>query len=150
MYQTGSFIFIALLVLGGVFVAMVFGYTGFWLARNALSPVTRAPASVVRKRSNQWDVSLGAETPEMEIARLGMLGRHRHAAAKAFTKLAGVQDTPEFTLADGVDCYVTFRFDGREMEFSVPTDTYIACDEGIEGLLVYKGEKFKHFIRRVS
>lgn len=150
MYQAGSFIFVALLVLGAGFVAVVFGYTGFWLARNALSPVSRARATVVRKRSNQWDVSLGGETPEMGMAQLGMLGRHRHAAAQAFTKLAATQNVSEFTLADGVDCYITFRFDGREMEFSVPTDTYVTCDEGAEGLLVYKGEKFKHFIRRVS
>lgn len=142
-------IIIAVLVAAGAFAVYVFGYDVFWLVRNWLAPVTRTQAKVMRKRHKQWDISIVGETPEMGLARLGMMGRDAESAAQAYNKLAGMEDVPELTLADGTDCYVTFGLDGKQLEFLVPMDTYIALEENTEGLLVFKGEKFLHFIAGV-
>lgn len=47
----------------------------------------------------------------------------------------------------GLDTYsVVFTIQGREREFYVPEQAYIRCEDGTEGLLVFRGEQFKHFI----
>lgn len=47
----------------------------------------------------------------------------------------------------GVDTYsVVFQIAGREVEFYVPEQAYIQCEDGTEGLLVFRGEQFKHFM----
>ena len=45
--------------------------------------------------------------------------------------------------------YVTFGSSKGEIEFQVSEALYIELEQGDEGLLVYKGEKFMHFIRGV-
>ncbi|MBI2842230.1 MAG: DUF2500 family protein [Armatimonadetes bacterium] len=144
-------VFIITIIAAAALVAIfVFGYDIFWLVRNWLSPTVRVPAKVLRKTHKQWDVSIVGETPEMQAARLGLLGRDRESAAKALNKLAATQDVPELILYQGTDCYITFDVNGAEMEFIVPMPTYIDTEEGTEGLLVYKGERFKRFIAGVK
>jgi hypothetical protein len=43
--------------------------------------------------------------------------------------------------------FITFAFEGREAEFAVPAEVYADVDEGDEGLLTFRGEQFKRFVR---
>lgn len=140
----------ALAALVGVVVlaaCFVIGYTAFWLIRNKMSPVVRVEAAVVRRCMKEWDVSLPGESTEMAAARLATMGRYPKSAAKAFLKTAASSDAPSIEIAGGVDYYVTFSINGREVEFTVPEDSYIRADEGASGLLVFQGEQFNDFIR---
>ena len=141
-----TYLLLAALVIFALGIAFVFGYDIFWLLRNRLSPVTRAEARVVRKYSRPWDVSVVGETPEMLAARMGTMGRDPRRAARAYLRSAASTDAPEIDLGSWTDYLVTFAFAGREEEFLVPEDTYIRCEEGTEGLLVFQGEQFKHFV----
>lgn len=47
----------------------------------------------------------------------------------------------------GLNCFVTFHFEGRDAEFAVPEAVYAEIDEGDEGLLTFRGEQFKRFVR---
>jgi|GEM_PF-2455715 len=136
-----------LMLAGAVFVIF---YSGYWVTRNRLSPVTRSQARVVRRRKKDWDVSLVGGTAESEIARLGMLGNQRSDAWKAYSHEMAKGDVPELDLAAGTNYFVTFDVNGQEIEFSTPEDYYVKCDEGVGGLLVYRGEEFMHFIPDVS
>lgn len=126
-----------------LFMAFVFGYMGYWLIRNFIAPTKRTRAIVIRKRHNHWDASIPLETGRL---RGGMLGSYSVEADRA----RSTRNLPEISLAEGTDCYITFGFDGREVEFAVPSRLYIDTDDGDEGLLVYKGEKFKFFIPHVQ
>lgn len=86
-------------VVAALAAAGVVGYVVFWLVRNKLSPVQRVRARVVRRRKKDWDVSLVGDTPESAAARLGMLGRNRHAAYKAYSKAMAGSDVREVQLA---------------------------------------------------
>jgi hypothetical protein len=141
-----AYLLAALFVVIGLVVLFVIGYTAFWLIRNKVSPVTRAEATVVRRRMNEWDVPLPVESSAMSAARLGLMGRAPDSAAKAFLKAAASPDAPSVDIASGVDYYVTFAFSGRDEEFLVPEAYYIRADEGTKGLLVFQKEQFKHFI----
>ena len=134
----GFYLFVLIIVLAAAFAVFVVVYTAYWLARSWAAPTTRVHAKVVRGNTKPWDVSLTGETTEMQMARLGMLGRWRSQAAHAYRRLAGIQEVPEITLVEGTDYYVTFAFNNRTMEFNVPEDSYVACVEGVEGLLVFK------------
>jgi hypothetical protein len=124
----------------------VIGYVVYWYIHNKEQPVTDVQARVIRKRTKNWDVSVVGDTPEMQAARTGLLGSDPKGAAKALLKSAESPDVPEITFASGTDFYVTFGFEDKEEELQVPEFTYVAVDEGTEGLLVYQGELFKHFI----
>ena len=125
------------------------GYVVYWFIRNRLSPVQHVHASVLRRRKKDWDVSVMGDTPEMAAARLGMLGRHPEEAAKAWHRAAQSPDVPEITIYEGIDFYVTFSFNGREVEFKVPGEVYVKSPKGTDGLLVFQREEFKDFIPRV-
>lgn len=49
----------------------------------------------------------------------------------------------------GSNYVVAFDVNGCKYEFAVSEADYIKCDEGTEGLLVFKGEEFKYFIPNV-
>jgi hypothetical protein len=108
----------------------VVGYVIWWLLRNRLAPVRRVTAQVIRKRHKQWDVSVQVDTPEV------LLGLTRPS------------DMDDMTLTSGADCHVTFGFNGQEVEFIVPAETYISVTENDSGLLFYQGEQFRHFVKR--
>lgn len=141
-----TYLLLVALVILALGIAFVFGYDAFWLVRNRLSPVTRVQAKVIRRRTAPWDVSVIGETPEMAAARLGMMGRDPHRAAKAYLRSAAVGDAPEIEIAGGTDYFVTFTLGGHEEEFLVTEQAYIRCEDGTEGLLVFRGEQFKHFM----
>jgi len=141
-----AYLLLAALVLVALGIAFVFGYDVFWFVSNRLSPVTRTQARVVRKRSKPWDVSIVGETQEMYAARMGTMGRNPRRAAKAYLRSAASGDAPEIDIASWNDYLVTFACDGNDIELLVPEETYIKCEEGVEGLLVFRGEHFKHFI----
>lgn len=126
-----------LLLAAGVFVV---AFVVFWLIRNQLSPVVRVPARVVRRRMKEWDVTLTQRAP------IGIYGRDARAAWHAWSYRLGRENVAEAPIVEGKDYYVTFDFEGREMEFSVSEDDYVQADENVEGLLVYRGEQFRHFI----
>lgn len=132
-----------LLFAGAVFIIF---YSGYWVIRNRISRITRLQSRVVRRRKKDWDVSLVGDTPESAIARFGMLGNQRSDAWKAYSREMAKGDIPEIDLAAATNYFVTFDISGQEMEFSVPENYYVKCDEGTEGLLVFQGEQFKHFI----
>lgn len=136
-----------LLFAGAVFVIF---YSCYWVGRNRLSPVMRVQARVVRRRKKHWEVGMVGGTPESSIARLGLLGRQRDEAWRAYSREMAKGDVPEVDLATGTNYFVTFDIKGQEKEFSTPEDYFIKCNEGIEGLLVYRGEEFTHFIPDVS
>lgn len=141
-----TYLLLAALVLLALGIAFVFGFDAFWLVRNRLSPVTRVQAKVIRRRTAPWDVSIVGESPEMAAARMGMMGRDPHRAAKAYLRSAAMVDAPEIEITGGTDYFVTFTFGGHEEEYLVPEEAYISCEEGTEGLLAFQGEQFKHFI----
>ena len=145
-----SNIIVVVFVLAVAAAVFVIAYSAFWLVRNRMSPVTRTPAKVVRRRMKDWDVSIVGDTPESAVARLGMLGRNKADAWKAYSHEMAKGDVPELEIASGKDYYVTFAFQGREEEFTVPEDEYLQCTEGLEGLLVYRGEEFVRFVPQVK
>ncbi|MEN6520607.1 MAG: DUF2500 family protein [Armatimonadota bacterium] len=49
----------------------------------------------------------------------------------------------------GSNYVVVFDVNGCKYEFAVSEADYIKCDEGTEGLLVFRGEEFKYFIPNV-
>lgn len=75
-----------------------------------------------------------------------MLGRQRDEAWKAYSRRMAKGDVSELDIARGTNYFVTFDVNGQENEFSTPEDYYAKCSEGEEGLLVYRGEEFMHFI----
>ncbi|MEN6372378.1 MAG: hypothetical protein ABFD64_10235 [Armatimonadota bacterium] len=144
-----SYILIGFLILAGAAAVGIVVYAIIWFIRNRLSHVERVNAKVILRRKKDWDVSLIGNTPEMAAARLGMMGRDPQTAAKAYSKLVTQDDVPELELAAGSNYLVTFGFNDRECEFAVSEADYIKCDEGTEGLLVFRGEEFKYFIPNV-
>lgn len=137
-----------IVLLAGVAAAIavlgIVGYAIFCVLRNQFSAPRRVIARIARKRHQAWDVSV----PRLGvIGFLGILGTAVYGLLSRNSS-GGIYD--DATVAEGVDCYVTFRFDGRELELSVPQKVYITLDEGTEGLLVYRGEQFKHFIAGVG
>lgn len=144
-----TYLLLAALVMLALGIAFVFGYDAFWLVRNRFSPIVHIQAKVIRRRTVPWDVSIVGESPEMWAARMGLRGRNPGKAAKAYLNSAA-KDLPEIEVAGGNDYFVTFAFSGREEEFLVPEDAYVRCEEGSEGLLVFRGEQFRHFIPDVE
>jgi hypothetical protein len=143
-----AFVYVLTVVLAAAALAAlsVVAYVVYWFIHNTVSPTLRVRAKVVRKTAKQWDIAIPlGESPEMAGARLGLMGRDRNGAAEAFKKAAVCEDMGEVDVASGVDCYVTFSFDGREKEFLVPMDVYTGLEDGSEGLLVVQGDKFRHF-----
>lgn len=147
--QVAAYGLIALAWAVGLSAALMVAYVIFWQMRNWFSPTVRVRASVVRKCAKPWDVSIPGETPEMAAARLGTLGRDPESAAKAYLKSAASSDAPEIEIMGGVDYYVTFDVNGRETELRVSETAYIQAQEGDEGLLVFRGERFMQFTPRV-
>lgn len=137
-------------VLLGLAALLVVVYTVFWLLRNRVSPITRVQARVLRRRKKDWDVSIIGDTPESAAARLGMMGRQRNDARKAYSRQMARGQVPEIELAGGTNYLVTFDAGGQETEFSVSEEYYVKCTEQTEGLLVYRGEQFMQFIPDVS
>lgn len=125
-------------------------YVVYWLVRNQLSPVTRVRAKVVRRRFKEWDVGLPTSTPAMAAAKLGLLGSNPQQAWEAYSRSAARSEAEDLNVAEGRNYFVTFLVNGHEIEFAVPEDSYGACAENAEGLLVYQGEAFRHFIPRIS
>ena len=144
-YALLAVVFLVILGVAGVIV-----YAIYTFLMNRFSPTVRVRARVVRKLAKDWDVTITGETPEMAMARLGLMGRNPKEAAKAYTLASKSPNVPELTLAEGLDCYITFDVNGRELELSVPQSVYVAAEEGTEGMLVFQGEKFKHFVQRIS
>lgn len=129
-----------LLLAGAVFVIL---YSCYWVVRNRFSRVTRVQAKVVRRRKKDWDVTAVPMPPTM---RLGLLGRQREQAWRAYSRHMARGDVTELDLARGTNYFVTFGIKEQEKEFSMPEDYFVKCDDGVEGLLVYRGEEFMHFI----
>lgn len=109
----------------------------FSAARRVGRRTERAKATVIRKRTRDWEVdvppALGMSAAEIAI---------RQASYKW-------KRDPGVTLAEWTDHYVTFGLGDREIELCVPLDVYVELDPGDEGLLVYRADQFKHFIRGV-
>lgn len=139
-----TYVIIGIGILLFAFALYVIFYSGYWVTRNRLSQVVRVQARVVRRRKKDWDVGLVGGPSEIE--RLGLLGRQRDEAWKAYSRRMAKGDVPEIDLAAGSNFFVTFDVNGQEKEFSVPEDYYIKSSEGTEGQLVYRGEEFMHFI----
>ena len=134
-----------LLFAGALFVIF---YSGFWVAKNKLSPVMRVEARVVRRRKEDWDIGLVGGPSELE--RLGMMGRDSRTAWKAYSRRMEKGDVRELNIASGADYFVTFDVNGQECEFLVSEDYYIKCSEETQGLLVYRGEEFMYFVPGVA
>ena len=139
-----------ILLLVALAVVAMFAYVGYWLIRNAASPTEQVRARVVRKRTKPWDVSLLVGLGESETQGLGAKRPNRRKLGRIRACLTRFLPFPELTLAAGTDCYITFEFGGREEEFNVPMATYLNIEEGDPGLLVFQGEKFRHFVKGVE
>lgn len=142
----GEWMFPGAMWLLGICTILMLGYLACWFISNRMAPVVRTQASVVWKRSSDWDVSLPVPNAYATAAQLGMMGRNRESATKAFIKNIALMGNKDIQLAGGNEFFVTFEADGKKMEFRVPEKTYIAAEDGVQGLLVYKGEWFKAFI----
>ncbi len=127
------YIVLAILAAMAAFVVFVFGYVIYNKVGIFFAPTKRTWARVVRKRHKQWDASVPTQG--------GAIGM-------AFMNFTMRKDNPEITLAEGTDCYITFNVNGKEMEFAAPEALYIEVEPDMQGLLVYKGEKLKYFIRK--
>lgn len=143
-----TYVIIGMGILLFAFALFVIFYSGFWVTRNRLSPIVRTQARVIRRRKKDWEVGF-AGGPSV-IERLGLHGQQRDEAWKAYSRRMAKGDMLEVDLARGTNYFVTFDINGQENEFSVPEDYYMKCNEGAGGLLVYRGEKFMHFIPDVS
>lgn len=116
-------------------------YVVFWCLKNRVSPVVRTQAIVVRRRKKDWDYTATSGLP---VA--GMMGSKPRDVWKAYSRRMARGNVTEVTIAEGTNLFVTFSIDGKEIEFSVSEQDYIKASEGTQGLLVYQGEQFKHFI----
>ena len=143
-----TYVIIGIGILLFAFALFVIFYSGFWVTRNRLSPVVRVHARVIRRQKRDWDVGLVGGPSATE--RLGMLGGQADEAWKAYSRRMAKDKVPELNLAAGTNYFVTFDVNGQENEFSMPEDYYIKCNEGAQGLLVYRGEAFMHFIPDVA
>lgn len=141
-----GYLMIASIVVVAVVVASIFGYVIYWLIRNRLCPTTRVTVRVVRKRHKNWDVSLPLYAPPTEE----MMGRDPKGAWEAYSRMTRTSDMPEIELASGTECFVTFAIGREQLELNVPMNLYIQLQEGDEGLLVFQGEIFRHFIPGVT
>jgi len=137
---------IALLVAVALFMAVVFGYTAYWYVRNWLSPTRTVRAKVVRKRAKHWDAFTYLESGDVSAPPSKLSSRIRGG----FARLAERLRLSETSVTQGTTCYVTFAFGGKEMELAVPISSYRAVEEDMDGLLVFRGEQFKHFIPGVG
>ena len=110
----------------------------YWWIKNKRTPIVRTVATVVRTRSRDWelDVPRSVEASPVSMA----LNRLTHAL--------GID--PMVTVAQWSDFFVTFKTPRGEIELAVPQALSASLVEGDEGLLVYQGEMFKHFVRGVE
>jgi len=138
-----TYLVVGIGVLLGAGALFVIGYTAYWLIRNRIRPTVRVQARVVRRRKKDWDVTLVGGAAE---AQLGLQGRQHREAWRAYSRKMAGGEVSEVELASGTNYFVTFLADGNEVEFCTPEDDYIRCNEGAQGLLVYRGEEFVHFI----
>jgi len=140
-----AYVLVGIIALAAICVVAVILYAAWWWLRNCLAPTARVRATVVRKRSIPWDISIPRETPAMTAARLGTMGRHPHAAAKALLRASATSDAPDMEIAGGDDFYVTYLIGSRELELLVSESAYIEAEEGASGLLSFRGEQFISF-----
>ena len=81
------------------------------------------------------------DVDSITVPRKGLAARIGNAYARLISKL-GLGD---FSFTQGTDCYLTFDADGKKLEFHVPRQCYLSLEEGMRGMLVYRGEQFKQF-----
>ena len=138
-----SYVIIAVAILTALAtVAMVAYLLYYYVARGWLSKVVRAPATVLRKRQRAWEI----DAPKGLLVHAAPVTAPVRLALSFFLNRLPWYD-PEAPIYDSCDYFITFDARGREIEFGVPEDVYIDTDEGDRGLLVYKGNLFRHFIR---
>lgn len=132
-----------LIVLLTIAAAIMVGVVVYTFVRNKLSPLRRTYAVVGRKWVRDWDVDIPTGFSSFAIL-ISVLGSRPNQPAKP------VPLPHDDTLCSAtVACVylVSFRVDGKELEFAVPEVTYIDLQEGDRGVLTYKGEAFKEFVR---
>ena len=137
------FSYLAIILIAAAILAMasVIGYVIYWCLRNRISPTIRTSATVVRRRKKEWDSSVMYNSPPLEL-----MGSNPKEAWKVYSRSMAKDNVPELTLTEGTNYFVTFEYNNKETEFSVPGQDYIKSTEGTKGLLVYRGEEFKYFI----
>jgi hypothetical protein len=61
-------------------------------------------------------------------------------------EFASPQEELGVTVPGGMGFWVAFRTGAREEKFSVPESLYVELEEGVKGVLTYRGERFLSFV----
>lgn len=129
-----GFILIALVLLLILATIGMIGYViYYYVLRGWLAPVRRVVARIVRKADREHEVDL----PAWVVFGYSIWG--------LIWRLMPWYDD-QITVYHSWDYFITFEFDNKQQEYSVPESLYSSVSEGDEGLLVYKGNLLTHFI----
>jgi len=139
-FQVYTVLFLVFLAIVALAIIFVVGYTVFWYLRNWFSRVQTVRAKVVRKKSRHHDALAWIESTELTSSQDSLIERIVSLFSQFMTRIGLSR-----LMTDGTDCFIVFAVDGKELEFCVPTSTYIDIQNGTSGILSFKGERFKSF-----
>ncbi len=112
--------------------------TGRARYRSWRAPRESVTATVERKWTRSYDYDVPREMPGDE------LGLSSSVEPRVLETL-GLGSDPTITLYTQYVYWACFRVGDAEMEFGVPEDVYITLEDGQEGVLSFKGERFLAF-----
>lgn len=132
-----SYVIVALVILLAVAAVGIIGYLIYHhLLCGLLAPTRRVVARVRLKKQREYEVEV---EPYMLVGGVwGYLLRIINEALRRDNSIP---------LYHSWDYNITFVVNDRVVELYVPEEVYSDVSEGEQGLLVYKGNHFKHFIK---
>lgn len=135
-----SYMIVALVILLAVATVGMIAYLIYYhLVCGVFAPTRRVAAHVRLKR--QRDYQVDTPSPYMIFA-YGTWDLIWSIIDRAFNRDSGI------TIYHSWDYIITFVVNEKVVELYVPEEVYANVSEGDQGLLVYKGNHFKHFIPR--
>ena len=118
-----------------------------WSAiQNRRLPVRRVRAVALRRRTADYSIEAPRNPFFLLVNALSWRPFGRDLGARRISNRHLARVSGEVTVASMMNCFITFRAEGREIELLVPERVFMTVEDGTWGLLVYQGEAFKHFI----
>lgn len=137
------FSYYLIIILITFLVAATVGMVGYLiyyhLVGGIFASTRRVVARVRLKRQRDYQV----DVPPYMLAG-GTYGIIQNIIDRALKRDSGI------TVYHSWDYFITFVTDDKVIEMCVPEEVYANVSEGEQGLLVYKGNHFKHFIPGVK
>ena len=141
-------IWIAIFVLLGLAALGILGMIAYSIVRAAkdrYAKLEMVSAKVIRKHTRDLDMSVQLGGPGV-TERMSMMDDKKSWNGYTGSLRNPYRKIHEVDAGSWILYIVTFSFEGKEVDFSIPARVYADLEEGDEGMLSFQGEKFKHFV----